>query len=101
AFAIELYDRLLAPAGFALASPRDPDRRGSHLTLHHPQAWQLCQAWKAAGVIPDFRTPDRLRVGFAPLYRSFGELHEAFTRLAKIVRAGDHNAFPAARGRVT
>src|SRR5262249_21219299 len=64
-YAIELNDAWL---GLTVASPRDPARRGSHVTLHHPQAWQLCQAWRAAGVIPDFRTPQRLRIGFAPLY---------------------------------
>jgi kynureninase len=71
------------------------------VTLHHPQAWQLCQAWKAAGVIPDFRTPDRLRVGPAPLYTRFVDVHEAIRRLADVVASGAYAEFPADRPRVT
>jgi kynureninase len=75
--------------------------RGAHVTLHHPQAWQACQALKAAGVIPDFRTPDRLRLGVAPLYTTFADVFDGLQRLRDLVRAGDHLAFPAERSRVT
>jgi kynureninase len=84
-----------------IATPRDPRRRGSHVTLHHPQAWQLCQAWKAAGVIPDFRTPERLRIGLAPLYTRFVDVHEAMVRLREIVETRAYEAFPATPARVT
>jgi kynureninase len=101
AYAIELFDAWLAPYGLALASPRDGTRRGAHITLHHPQAWQLCQAWKAAGVIPDFRTPDRLRIGLAPLYTRFVDVHDGFARLREILASGSYVHFPAERSRVT
>jgi kynureninase len=101
AYAIEVFDSWLAPHGLALASPRDNARRGAHVTLHHPRAWQLCQAWKAAAVIPDFRTPDRLRVGLAPLYTRFVDVHEAFRRLTEIMASGAYAEFPAERSRVT
>ncbi|WP_245736980.1 kynureninase [Micromonospora pattaloongensis] len=101
AYAIELFDAWLAPHGFALASPRDDARRGAHVTLHHPQAWQISQALRAANVIPDFRTPDRLRLGFAPLYTSFAEVCLGFERLREIVESGSYKAFPAERSRVT
>ena len=101
AYLIELHDEWLAPLGFRLASPRADARRGAHVTLHHPQAWQVCQALIAERVIPDFRTPDRLRLGLAPLYTRFADVYVALTRLRDLVAAGRHHAFPADRARVT
>ena len=66
---IALHDAWLAPLGFALATPRDPARRGSHVALAHPEAWPLTRALiERAGVVPDFRGPDVIRLGVAPLY---------------------------------
>jgi kynureninase len=100
-YLVELADAWLEPLGFALASPRDAERRGSHVSLHHPQAWQVCQALIERRVIPDFRTPDRLRLGLAPLTTSFADVWDAADRLRTIVAAGDHLAYPATRARVT
>jgi len=101
AYAVELSDAWLAPLDFRLASPRDPARRGAHICLHHPHAWQACQALKAAGVIPDFRTPDRLRLGLAPLYTRFVDVYDGLARLRDLIAAGRHLDFPAERSRVT
>jgi len=101
AFAVDLFDAWLVEAGFRLASPRDPMRRGAQVTLHHPYAWQICQALKAADVIPDFRTPDRLRLGFAPLYTRFVDVYEGMWRLREIMTSHAYERFPAHRGRVT
>lgn len=100
-YLIELADARLAPLGFRLASPREDAGRGAHVTLHHPMAWQICQALIQERVIPDFRTPDRLRLGVAPLYTSFGELYVAVSRLREIVATGRHERFPTERSRVT
>ncbi|WP_203935860.1 kynureninase [Planosporangium mesophilum] len=100
-YAISLFDAWLAAEGFELATPREPERRGAHVTLYHPEAWRICQAMKAAGVVPDFRTPDRLRMGFAPLYTRFVDVHEGFARLREVMRSGGWTRFPAERGRVT
>lgn len=100
-YAIELFDEWLAPYGFTLASPRDANRRGAQITAYHPQAWQICQALKAADVIPDFRTPDRLRLGMAPLYTRFVDVHTGLSRLRDIMASGSYQAFPAERSRVT
>ncbi|HEU0239990.1 MAG TPA: kynureninase [Micromonosporaceae bacterium] len=100
-YAVSQYDAWLADLGFTLASPRDPMRRGAQITLHHPYAWQICQAMKAADVIPDFRTPDRLRLGFAPLYTRFVDVYEGMRRLRAIVADRVYERFPAERGRVT
>ena len=100
-YAMELADAWLSAAGFTVATPRDPARRGAHVTLHHPYAWQVCQALKAAGVIPDYRTPDRLRIGLAPLYTRFVDVHEGFRRLRGIAETESWRAFPAEPARVT
>ena len=100
-YAVDLVDAWLAPLGFRLASPRDPCRRGAHVTLHHPQAWQVCQALKAAGVIPDFRAPDRLRLGMAPLYTRFVDVHSGLSRLRDVVGAGAHEPYPSVPAGIT
>jgi kynureninase len=98
---IELADAWLATYGVRLASPRAAERRGSHVTLEHPQAWQLTQATIERGVVPDFRTPDRLRLGPAPLYTRFVDVWDAMDRLRAVLADGAHEGFPAERARVT
>jgi kynureninase len=96
-----LGEAWLAPHGVALASPRDPARRGSHVTFAHPQAWQLTQALIDRGVVPDFRTPDRVRLGLAPLYTRFVDVWDAMDRFRAVLDEGAQEAYPAERARVT
>jgi len=70
-----------------LASPRDPARRGSHVVFAHPEGYAVMQALIARGVIGDFRAPDLIRFGFAPLYNSFAEIVRAAEILAEILNA--------------
>lgn len=100
-YLIELADAWLSPLGFTLATPRDPARRGSHVTLHHESAWQICQAMIAAGVVPDYRTPDRLRLGPAPLTTSFQEVWVGLDRLRTIVVDETYRQFPVQTSAVT
>jgi kynureninase len=65
-------------------SPRDPDRRGSHISFAHPHAFEICQALIAADVIGDFRAPDVIRFGLTPLYVGFEEIWHAVDRMADI-----------------
>ncbi len=74
AFAVEIADEVLAPLGVTLASPRDPARRGGHVTLRHPRAREVVEELWRRGVIPDFRAPDGVRIGLAPLSTSFTEV---------------------------
>ena len=100
-YLVSLADEWLVPLGFRLASPRDPARRGSHVSLHHPRAWQVTQALIDRGVVPDYRTPDRLRLGPAPLTTRFVDVHDALSTVRAVVAAGEHLSYPADPARVT
>ncbi|WP_374942620.1 kynureninase [Sphingomonas sp.] len=72
--------------GFVLASPRDGAHRGSHVSFAHPHAYAICQALIARRVVGDFRAPDVLRMGFAPLYTGFEDVWCAVDTLAAVMR---------------
>ena len=91
---IETSESILSGLGFSLASPIDPARRGAHVTLTHEDAWPLTRALIEVGhVVPDFRAPDSMRFGLAPLYTSFTEVHTAVNRLRLICETGIHDQF--------
>ena len=69
-----------------LASPRDPSLRGSHVVFAHPDGYGVIQALIARGIIGDFRAPDLMRFGFAPLYNQFAEVVRAGEALADVLR---------------
>ena len=103
---IDLADAWLTPLGFRVATPRDPARRGAHVSLAHASAWQLCQALiEDAGVIPDYRAgtdDDRLiRLGPAPLYTRHVDVWDAMARLRDLVTSGGYRKFSSEPGRVT
>jgi kynureninase len=98
---VALGDAWLEPHGAGLASPRDPAARGSHVTFAHPQAWQLTQALIDRRVVPDFRTPDRVRLGPAPLYTRFADVWDAMDRFRGVLADGAHEAYPEQLARVT
>ena len=84
-----------------LASPRDPAQRGSHVVFAHPQGYAVMQALIARGVIGDFRAPDLMRFGFAPLYNRFAEIVRAAEILGEILstaRMGPAALPPAREG---
>ena len=72
-------------SGFGLASPREAAQRGSQVSLTHPQGYAIVQALIARGVIGDFRAPDILRFGFAPLYLRFVDVFDAAQALHEVV----------------
>ena len=84
-FFIGLVEESCAPLGVGLASPRDPIGRASQVALTHADAYPVMQALIAEGVIGDFRPPEILRFGFAPLYVSFTDVAEAAFRLHRIL----------------
>ena len=98
-YLIELADAWLP--GCALATPRDPARRGAHVSLYHPDAWRIAQALIEERVIPDYRVPDRLRLGPAPIYTRFFDVWAAMTRLRDIIETKSYERFPAGHTRIT
>jgi kynureninase len=83
--AIDRADALLLPLGFAVATPRDAERRGSHVALRHPRANEACAALaRHHGVITDHRPPDILRLGLAPLYTRFVDVWDAMDAIAQV-----------------
>lgn len=81
----------LSEAGVSLdlVSPEDADQRGSQLSFRHQDAYALCQALIARGVIGDFRAPDVLRLGFAPAYLRFEDMAETARHLAEVLENGE------------
>ncbi len=101
AWLMALVESELADFGFGFANPRADRERGGHIALVHPEAWRICSALKAAGVVPDFRPPDIIRLAPAPLYNSFADCSGAIARLKEIMRAKSYENFPAQRPLVT
>ena len=91
----------IADAGIDLVTPRNPQQRGSHITIAHDRAYQVSLALRADKIIADFREPNLIRFGFAPLYTSFSEVARALVVLKRIVTDGAFHRFPAERSNVT
>jgi kynureninase len=100
-YLIALADEWLAPLGFALASPRADERRGAHVSLRHDDAWQISQALIREKVIGDYRTPDRLRLGPAPITTRFIDVWDALDKLRRIAADRSYEDIPADQARVT
>lgn len=85
-YLIGRWQERLEPLGFRLNSPRDPARRGSHVSLGHDDGLRINLALiHEAHVLPDFRRPDNIRLGIAPLYNTFADLYTAVERLRAVV----------------
>ncbi len=82
-FFIECCDTLLAGLGFELVTPREPERRGSQVTLRHPDAVTLVPAAAERGVVGDKREPDLLRYGFNALYNTHADALRAARTLVE------------------
>jgi kynureninase len=84
-YAIELLDAWLVPLDCTLGAPRDPARRGNHLSIRHRSARGLVDALKHRNVIPDFRAPDSIRIGLSPLTTSFEDVHRGLGALRDLL----------------
>ena len=85
---MELVAQECGGHGLGVITPGDPARRGSQVSLTHPDGYAIMQALIEHGVIGDFRAPDILRFGIAPLYNSFAELWDAVAALRAILHDG-------------
>jgi kynureninase len=105
-YLIYLADQWLTSLGFTIGTPRQAGRRGSHVSLRHPEGYRINRALIEAqppdvSVIPDFREPDNIRLGVAPLYNTFSDIHQALSRLRSIVAQRIYEHYSARRLDVT
>jgi kynureninase len=99
---IDLYDAWLADLGFTLLTSRDANERGGHISLGHPDAAQICIALRQlANVIPDYRTPNVIRLAIAPLPTSYVEVWDGFQRLRDLVLSKKYTEIKGSDSRVT
>ena len=87
---LRLADERLAAFGVAPASPRDAGERGSQISLRHPDAYPVMQALIARGVVGDFREPDLLRFGLAPLHVRRVDIWDAVEALRAVLESGEY-----------
>lgn len=80
-FAVDIADDWLAPLGVRLATPREPAARGGHVTLQRSGFRAITDQLWDQGVIPDYRNPDAIRIGLAPLSTTFAEVHRGLAAL--------------------
>jgi len=84
-YAVELADEHLSPYGVTVASPRDPARRGGHVTVHHPEMQEVVTTLWKRDVIPDYRDPGGLRIGLSPLSTSYDELERGIDSIRQVL----------------
>ena len=99
---IQLYDAWLVELGFTLLTSRNPQERGGHISLGHPDAARICVALREfADVIPDYRTPNSIRLAIAPLPTSYVEVWDGFARIRDLVASRQYEKIKKTDSRVT
>ncbi len=99
---IELFDAWLAPLGLVLNTSRLSHERGGHISLVHPDAAQICIALRQiSNVIPDYRTPNSIRLAISPLPTSYVEIWDGFERMRDLVASGRYKEVQEGGSRVT
>jgi kynureninase len=105
-FLLELIENELLSLGFTIASPKEVELRGSHISIQHTEGYRINRAMIAPKddskvIIPDFRPPNNIRLGIAPLYNSFTELCETVERIKSIVLTKEYENFGLEKLEVT
>ena len=99
---IDLYDAWLKPLGIELNTSRNPKERGGHISLVHPDAAQICVALREiSNVIPDYRTPNSIRLAISPLPTSYCEVWDGFERMRDLVTSQAYKSVKEGGSRVT
>lgn len=99
---IQLYDAWVAELGFTLLTSRNPQERGGHISIGHPDAARICVALREfADVIPDYRTPNSIRLAIAPLPTSYVEVWDGFARIRDLVASRQYEKIKTTDSRVT
>ena len=100
-FIMAAADAELEELGFRIGTPREPKRRGGHVSLQHENGQPMSLALRARGVVPDFRKPDVIRLAPSPLYNTFVECWEALQALKGIATTAAYEDFAATPALVT
>ena len=85
---IELVEERCGREDFTLVSPRDAERRGSHVSFHHHEGYPIIRAMHDRGIGCDYREPGNMRFGFAPLYTRYVDVWDAVEKLHGILDSG-------------
>ena len=95
---LKLATTELSEYGFTISNPKDERVRGPHLYLEHTQAASICKALKARKIIPDFRSPNGIRLAPVALYNTFEEVYKTVKILQEIMKNEDYKNFENKRG---
>jgi kynureninase len=90
-FFLELADEFLVPLGFEPVTPRADGERGSQVSLRHPSAYGVVQSLIARDVVGDYREPDLVRLGFAPLYLRHVDVVRAVEAVLAVIAGGEQD----------
>lgn len=105
-YLLSLARHYLLNEGVSMGSPELIEKRGSHISLKHPEGYRICKALADPGVgdgtvIPDFREPDNIRLGISPLYTKFEDIFRAMIQLKEIISGQLYERYPQTRDKVT
>ncbi|MFE1626324.1 kynureninase [Brevibacillus reuszeri] len=97
-YMMDLIKVELAGMGFVIANPQEDERRGGHVSLEHEEAVRICKALKEAGIIPDFRAPNIIRLAPVAFYTTYTEVWESVQILKTIMQEKSYEKFENKRG---
>jgi len=100
AYLMYLIETELAGYGFTIGNPREDVSRGGHVALEHPEAVRINEALKAAGVVPDFRYPNVIRLAPVPLYVRYVDVYDLVQILKQIMDTRAYEAYENKAGTV-
>jgi kynureninase len=95
-----LIDDQLIDYGYKITNPREDKYRGGHVCLEHEDAYQISQALRDHGLIPDFREPNVIRLAPVPLYTSFSDVDAVIEILVKVTKGEIYKAYSLKRDTV-
>ncbi|MFC0561339.1 kynureninase [Halalkalibacter alkalisediminis] len=92
-YLMDLIEHELSEYGLTIQNPKEDHRRGGHIYLEHPEAARICKALKEEKIIPDFRTPNGIRLAPVALYNTFEEVWESVQILKRIMKEERYKQF--------
>jgi kynureninase len=98
-YLISLVDERLPEC--EVGTPRDPEQRGGHVAIEHPDAYRVSEALKDRGVVVDFRPPNVVRICPSPLYTGYEDVWEVVEQLRQVVANEEYEQFEKRGGGVT